>query len=391
MPACTEKILLVDDDPNLLAGIRRQFRGTYDITTATSGPEALELLAGKGPFAVIISDMRMPEMNGIQVLMKARELSPDTVRMMLTGNADTETAMHAVNEGNIFRFLTKPCQKETLEWAIESALRQYRLVVAEKQLLEGTLTGSIHVMADVLALVNQAAFSRTARVRQYVNQITHILGLTPSWQYEVAALLSQIGCIAVPPEILAKVTAGETLDEKEEELFRQHPVIGGRLLARIPRLEVVSQMITNQFMDNPVSDGDPEKLPDDPGVLGGLILRAVTDFDTLINRGLTPPQAIGHLRKARGTYHPVIVNALQRVEAPDLEYTTQAVPVKQLNHTMVIAEDVRTSSGLLVVAKGQHVTTPIRTILENYLERRAIKDEIMVRIPVATSEPVQMT
>ncbi|RME29502.1 MAG: response regulator, partial [Candidatus Zixiibacteriota bacterium] len=319
-----EKILLVDDDPNLLAGLRRQFRGTYRVVTAEGGKQGLVALQEQGPFAVLISDMRMPEMNGIQFLMKAKEVSPDTVRMMLTGNADIDTAMHAVNEGNIFRFLTKPCQRETMEWAIESALKQYRMVVAERQLLEGTLKGSIQVIADVLALVNPSAFSRTARIRQYVTQIVHILELPDTWQYEVAALLSQLGCIAVPPEVLAKATAGQELDEKENQLFQQHPVLGGRLLARIPRLETVAEMITQQMTACPEESETPDALPEEPGKVGALILRAVIDFDTYIARGITSTQAIGYLRKANSQYHPRVLDAMQRLEAVDIVYNLQA-------------------------------------------------------------------
>ena len=92
------KILLVDDEENILAGLKRQLRGTFNIETAVGGHNGLQVLQEKGPFAVIVSDMRMPEMNGIQFLVKSAKLYPDTVLMMLTGNADLETAMHAVNK-----------------------------------------------------------------------------------------------------------------------------------------------------------------------------------------------------------------------------------------------------------------------------------------------------
>ena len=121
-----EKVLIVDDEKNLLAGLERQLRGTFNIVTAESGQNGLRALQENGPFAVIVSDMRMPGMNGIQFLMKAAELYPDTVRMMLTGNADLETTIHAVNEGNIFQFLTKPCQTAILKWALVDGIKQYR-------------------------------------------------------------------------------------------------------------------------------------------------------------------------------------------------------------------------------------------------------------------------
>src|SRR6478609_5248404 len=140
-----EQILLVDDDRNILSGYRRNLRGEFLIDTAQGGQEALELLEKKGPYALVISDMRMPGMDGIAFLSKLKAMSPDTVRVMLTGNADTETAIEAINEGSIFRFLNKPCSKEILAKTITAGLVQYRLVTAEKQLLEQTLSGCLQV------------------------------------------------------------------------------------------------------------------------------------------------------------------------------------------------------------------------------------------------------
>jgi DNA-binding NtrC family response regulator len=132
----SEKILLVDDDRYILDGYRRSLRSEFSMETAQSGQEALGLLEDKTAYAVVISDMRMPGMDGIELLKRVKKASPDTVRIMLTGNADVQTAIEAINEGSIFRFLIKPCSKETMARTITAALVQYRLVIAEKQLLE---------------------------------------------------------------------------------------------------------------------------------------------------------------------------------------------------------------------------------------------------------------
>src|SRR5258708_28798973 len=100
-----EKILFVDDEPNVVEAYQRSLRRDFQNAIATSGAQALEMIAAGGPYAVVVSDMRMPEMDGVQFLTKASELAPDTVRIMLTGNADQQTAIEAVNQGHIFRFL----------------------------------------------------------------------------------------------------------------------------------------------------------------------------------------------------------------------------------------------------------------------------------------------
>lgn len=120
------KILLVDDDAMVLAGLKRQLRAQFRIETALSGEEALEIIDEKGPFAVVVSDYYMPGMNGIDFLCKVKTVDPDTVRVMLTGSADMSTAIQAVNEGSIFQFHPKPCPADTLGKAIKSGIDKYR-------------------------------------------------------------------------------------------------------------------------------------------------------------------------------------------------------------------------------------------------------------------------
>ena len=138
-----EKILFVDDDPAVLEGYRRALHKEFQTDTAVGGREALWAIANDGPYAVVVSDMRMPSMDGVQFLSRIGRISPNTVRVMLTGYADLESAIGAINEGRIFRFLTKPCEADVLKKTLTTCLVQYRLVTAEKELLEQTLTATI--------------------------------------------------------------------------------------------------------------------------------------------------------------------------------------------------------------------------------------------------------
>ena len=124
-----DKVLLVDDDEMVLAGLKRQLRNHFNIDTALSGEEALKRIQENGPYAVIVSDYMMPGMNGIEFLSYVKKSDPNTVRMMLTGTADMPTAIRAVNEGSIFQFHPKPCPADTLCQAIESAIGKYRKVI----------------------------------------------------------------------------------------------------------------------------------------------------------------------------------------------------------------------------------------------------------------------
>jgi len=136
-----EKLLFVDDEPQVLEAIQRLLRKTFQIETAASGSEALSKLEHRGPFAVIVCDMRMPEMDGIRLLSKIKVDFPEVMRIMLTGNSDQETAVRAVNEGNIFSFLTKPCDEEVLTKTLNAALVQFRLANHKEELLERARAG----------------------------------------------------------------------------------------------------------------------------------------------------------------------------------------------------------------------------------------------------------
>ena len=223
-----EMVLLVDDDRNILDGYRRSLSREFLLQTAMGGQQALELVAESGPYAVVISDMRMPGMDGIQLLTKIKALSPETTRVMLTGTSDLDTAINAINEGNIFRFLSKPCSKDVMAKTLTAALTQYRLVTAEKNLLERTLSGTVQVLTEVLSLVNPAAFSRAERARRYIHHVATEMSLGNPWQYEVAAMLSQLGCVTLPAETIDAVYRGEKLTPAEQVQYDAHPSVALR-------------------------------------------------------------------------------------------------------------------------------------------------------------------
>src|SRR5919204_6882078 len=159
------RILCVDDEEFILDGLRDTLRRAFEVHTATGASEALAMLR-KEPdaYAVVLSDMRMPGMFGSEFLREARTVAPNAVRMLLTGYADVDSAIRAVNDAQLFRFLTKPCEPEQLVRACIAALAQHRLITAERVLLEQTLRGSVNALVEVLALASPAAFGRAGRV-----------------------------------------------------------------------------------------------------------------------------------------------------------------------------------------------------------------------------------
>ncbi|MEM6960810.1 MAG: response regulator, partial [Myxococcota bacterium] len=228
------RVLCVDDEPNVLEGLELHLRRKYDLVTATSGAEGLARLEEGPSFAVVVSDMRMPHMNGAAFLTQVRERAPDAVRMLLTGQTDIESAIAAINEGQIFRFLTKPCPPKILLSGVEAAAAQHRLLIAERELMQETLFGSIKALIDVLALSHPLAFGRATRLRQLVSEIGSTLALEPLWPLEIAAMVSQLGSITLSDETAQKLYYGHELTAKEQEAVDGLPQFVGQLLGDIP-------------------------------------------------------------------------------------------------------------------------------------------------------------
>lgn len=376
----TEKILFVDDDPNILEAYQRQLRKKFVIETASGGESGIDIIKSRGPFAVVVSDMRMPGMNGVQFLAKVRELEPEIVRVMLTGQADMNDTINAVNEGHVFRFLTKPCPPITMIKALMASLEQYRLVIAEKELLEKTLTGSIKVLTELLSIMNPSAFGRASRIKHYVRHIAKQLQLPKAWRFEMAAMLSQIGCITLPPDILSKVYAGQRLSVEEQEMFSSHPSVGYSILSKIPRLESIAQMIKNQHKPYSKHHIALDESNDSKDIgLGAQMLKIVLDFDQLVLKKLSPKTALKKMRDSED-YDPLILKALDSIEVSKDNFEIRTVRVDELSTNMVVDEDIKSKDGLLLLTKGQEVTYSVVKCLQSIKRRTAIIEPIRVLI-----------
>jgi response regulator RpfG family c-di-GMP phosphodiesterase len=355
-------VLCVDDEPNVLQGLELHLRRRYSVMTATSGAAGLDVLSKDGVTGVIVSDMRMPGMDGATFLARARALRPDAVRILLTGHSEMQSAISAVNDGQIFRFLTKPCPPPALLAAVEAAADQHRLLTSERVLLEETLRGSIKVLTDVLSLTNPVSFGCATRIKQLALELAAELRLKETWQVEVAAMFSQIGCITLPHETAAKLHFGQQLTPEEELMVAKLPAVTEQLLGNLPRLEVVRGMLANYSKAYRRHD------PGDLVQRGAQILKVSLDFDALEARGYTAARSIDTLRGRSGTYDPAVLEALAAVRRGDdsKKETVREIPLSAVRVGMVFAEDVMMAHGPLLVARGYEVTTGFVARAKNF-------------------------
>jgi response regulator RpfG family c-di-GMP phosphodiesterase len=304
-------ILLVDDDVRVLNALQRMLHRTYRIETANGPLEALGAVNQHG-YAVVVSDLQMPGMTGVELLAEVKQLAPDTVRILLTGQADVDAAIGAVNEGSIFRFLTKPCPHETLCKTLDAALEQHRLLVAEKEVLQETLMGTVAILINVLSSIQPMAFGRASRLREIVRMLAAELGLPDSWELEAAAMLSQLGCISVDPRVLKRHYSGQELDEADRRHLLAQASVGRKLLHQVPRLQSVSQIIERQYQKWQ-GGSEPEPLTDIVAI-GAQLLHVALDFDRLAGMGQSAADAVATMQSYEGEYHPLVFAALDRLK-----------------------------------------------------------------------------
>lgn len=379
------RILCVDDEPAVLDGFARTLRRHLDLVIAVGGAAGLTAIAGAStPFEVVLSDMRMPGMDGLAFLTEVEHRSPTSVRMMLTGNADIQTAVEAVNTGHVFRFLTKPCPAETLLRAIQDGIRQHRLVQAEKELLEKTLAGSVRLLTEIIELCSSGTRQDLGRQRDLARAVATAVPGAEAWQLDLAVLLADVGAFTVPPELLERFRNGSAVAAGEQAVLARLPSVGARLVGHIPRLHEVARIILHL-----ATDFDGRGSPED-GVAGSAIpagariLRSVREFTNLLARGFTREAALDRLRRQEGVYDPQVLDALIGAAATDQPMSAETVveiTALELQPGDFLLSDAVADDGQILLAAGRMLSGPLYERLRNFATIKGLREPLRVRRP----------
>ena len=371
-------VLLVDDEQQVLTGLALHLKRRYTVIMANSGAEALERLAGHPDIAIIVSDMRMPGMNGAEFLAKARQRVPEAVRMLLTGQTDIQSAIAAVNEGQIFQFLTKPTLPPAFLAAVEGALAQYRLITAEKVLLAQTLRGSVQAMAEILEVTNPVLFGRATRVQRTVLEMATHMGMEDHWQIGVAAMLSQLALISLPADVADKLRCGSAMSSEEQAMINRLPEVTDRMLGHIPRLETVRVLLAHSQEPYRQSKCVPPESEAPIIIVGAKLLKAASAYDQLTLSGLSCMEAIGLMNAHAERYDQAVLGALSALYSNTKDHGTIAeVPLSGLMPGMVLADDLMSNTGVLLVARGYAVTAMFLERIRNF-KKGSLKETVRV-------------
>lgn len=346
------QILCIDDEPGVLEGLELSLYALAEVHTAESGAEALQVAARLDRLAVVICDMRMPVRDGSKVLQDFHAAHPDASRVLLTGYTDITDAIAAVNHGRIFRFLTKPCEREVLHASVRDALRQHELVCAERELLEFTLKGCIDAMTDALAMASPAVFGQAQRVRSLCAGLAARLHGRSDWVLEVAALLLHLGLVGLPDELQKRLLQGEDPDARQRQLLSQGFAHALESLQRVPRLGPVRDVIR---LAEPLSGGNLEWSPEQMEQIRGwsAILRLARSYVRLEASGFPADAAV---MKLRASVDAQLIDALAvLVGSGEQGGELREVGLAALEAGMILAKPVYTESGQLLAPAGYEI------------------------------------
>ncbi len=369
------RVLCVDDEQALLDGLRLQLRKKYDVVVAASGAEGIAAFDAamvdpdQRRFGAVVSDMRMPNMPGDQFLAAIMKRSPETPRILLSGQADLDSTISAINEARIFRFLTKPCPVSLLCDTIDEALELARLREAERVLLDETLRGSVGMLTDLLGLVNAGAYATTMRVADTVRALLIGLGRAADWDIDLAALLSQIGRVVIDDD--AMVAGGA----------QRHVLLAADLVAGIPRLDTVGEMIRRSHESRPCTS-DPSLDHWSDHEVKCEVLRVAVEFDRRLSLGASGSDAIKGMRDVGTPAPAVVLDALAAIPPSTDSMVEAQVALDGLMPGMMLGADLCSASGSKLVSEGTVLTSVLIQRIGSFAERMSIPEPVTVMAPM---------
>lgn len=372
------QILVVDDDNLLLKIIRNSLDDKhFEFVPAVGGKMALEVLKSKDyQIKVIVSDMIMPEMDGLQLLGLMQREYPDITRILLTGSNDIAYIAEILNQIGIFRFIRKPINPPVFNKTVNDAVEYFHQMAADREVVQNTLSQSVDALMKILEITNGVAFSLSQHVREYAIKLGKEIDAPAIWNLDIAAQLSQLGCITIPELILERYYWDDTLTPKEESMVRNHPQISLSILRNIPRLEHIgntliaaSQRIDKEGFEN-----------GEAIAIHSAVIKFVTTFELLIRKGRDRDQAIEILEESKEDFPAVLIEAFKEVEVIQPKSKVIDLEIDKIKNGMWIEEDVKTKDGVLIVSKGYRVNEAVRNRLVNFSDEGEIEYMVKVRV-----------
>lgn len=376
------KILCVDDEEAILRGFKLNLNNKFELHFASDGIEGLELFKREGGFATVLSDMRMPRMSGAEMLHEIKKIDSEVVTVLLTGHTDFESAMAAVNDGNVFRMLSKPCPPDVLRKVLKDAIEQYDLITSKRILLDQTLRGAVDALAQSLAITQPLFFGRAQRVRRMANGLAEAVQLVESWRVGVAAIFSQLAYLSIPNHLSESVYYRKDLKPELKAMLKDLPEETLKIIDLIPGLTDIREILQR-------IDIQPKfEMDDGSGIrTAASILRVALDYDYYQEQGHADALIIQTLISRADTYDQKITEALsQFIDADSNSYSLEEIDTKDLAEGMRLNQDLLLEDSMLIASSGADIDRSLLKIVRNYISCYSefpFPKKINVLIPVA--------
>ena len=385
MKALSDCTVLVVDDTEANVDILVDALGELnDVSVAMDGREAMETVADEPPDLILL-DIMMPEMDGYEVCqrLKGHERYAKIPIIFLTALTEIENKTKGFQLGAV-DYITKPFEIAEVKARVQTHLK---LALAEwelQDLVVKTLGGAIEVLTEILSVANPTAFSRTSRLKRHANALMAAFNLKDFWQIRMAAMLSQIGCIAVSPDTIEKIFRGQNVLVKERERYDRHPQIGYELIRKIPRLTEVAEIIARQqdLQKKTGFKGD-EQVPRLIQI-GSQILKLVLAYEKLTYSGKSSVDAMTELKQSEGEYSPKLLEKFSQIverEPQPAKMDVRKISPRDVTVGMVLAKDIITSSGSVLVKAGTQINPFLFEILHNSSKSEYSEDTFEVFVP----------
>jgi CheY-like chemotaxis protein len=326
---------------------------------------------------LILLDINMPEMNGFEVCkrLKADDKLSQIPVLFLSALNGTRDKVNAFQAGGV-DYITKPFQVEEVRARVETHLQLHRARQVERELLERTLGGAVKALSDLAHLTSPTLTERSGALRSMVLHMAAQLRLPDPWQYELAAILCLIGCITLPSDAFEHAYVGDKASSEELNMYRAHPDAGFQLLARIPRLENVAEMIRLQQVEasNWANNNAAER--------GSCLLKTAQELDRRTLRGIPFQTACDQLRSEPGKYPTALLDSMKDYSPSRVHFEVKRLSAQQLLPGMILEDDLVTEDGsLTVISKGTTLTVTLIERVRNFARTRGVRDPIQVRAP----------
>lgn len=364
------KIVLVTADERFAQEVLGVMDKAFDVTVSTTARDGFMTLSSTKDIRVVLSDLRLPDVDGISFLGKVRNDFPKVIRILASGDEGFKMLSRAVNIAHVYTLLPRPCDPKRIRKAMVEAVKLYGNVRPDAEAMRDTMFGTVRMLVDILELTHPTAVRRSKRIRRRARGVSKAINaMTPEFM-DMVVLLSNIGCVGLPVGILKKAEKGGGLTREEQQIFYTHPFIAGHLLGNVPRFGKIANIIRHQ------NTPSVEKPP-----LGSRILKACIDLDQMQVNGASASKALEYMRGKPNVYDDKVLDALEELLGESNKVECHELTVADLKPGMVMQSDMVTEAGTILLQKGDVLSEASYQRVQTFIDLLHIKEPVCVTHP----------